>query len=804
MAPLALGYGAGILCGWQWSPPLGMLLLAAGILLPILFLSSRLRLRGLVLLLFLAGWVNLARHTAILSPLDLRLAFKGEPEIVTLRGRLVDTPSQRVYEQSGQETWRTLAVVEVEEACRGGDWQPVLGTVAVSTPDILPQAFFGGQAVEIQGVIQSPRGPMAEGLFDYRQYLYWQGIYFQVRCESTNDWQLSSAHPPRTTPPLSDRFLAWAQRTLALGMPGEDESLRLIWAMTLGWKTALTNEVSEPFMRTGTMHVFAISGLHIALISGMLIAVLRVLQAPRNACGWVVVPLIWFYTAATGWQSPAIRSTVMMTVIIVGWAVHRPGNLFNSLAGSALILLLWEPRQLFQASFQLSFFVVLSLALLEPALKSCRERLHRRDPLIPETEPRVWERWRGNAFQWLTASFATSLAAWLGSMPLIIYYFHLITPIGLVANLIVVPLSSLALMCNLGSLATSPWAPPVAVLFNHAGWFFMMAMDVASQWLARVPAGNFHFPDIGFIDFLWYYLGLCGLLWWMEKPSHRRMIPMAVAGLLVAGRLTAWALSTTTPSLTVLPVAGGDAVLYRASFASQNMLVDTGDENVARFLVKPFLQSQGINRLAHVVVTHGDVDHAGGYGTLAEFFNIHTLAASGQKFRSPVYRAQLEARRASCEPLRWVQAGDRIGAWTVLHPRADDAFTLADDKALVLRGEIHGTRVLLLSDLGRLGQRALVERGEDVKADVVVAGFPSNGEPLGEALLERIQPRVVILSDTGHRMNRTARENLQARLRKTGAHIWTTSEQDAVTLGFDPAACRITSMKGQSLLLQPQ
>ena len=71
------------------------------------------------------------------------------------------------------------------------------------------------------------------------------------------------------------------------------------------------------------MHIFAISGLHIALIAGILVALLRVLQLPRGLCGWLVFPLIWFYTAATGWQPSAIRSTIMMSVIIVGWAFKR-------------------------------------------------------------------------------------------------------------------------------------------------------------------------------------------------------------------------------------------------------------------------------------------------------------------------------------------------------------------------------------------------------------------------------------------------------------------------------------------------
>src|SRR5436309_15327137 len=123
-----------------------------------------------------------------------------------------------------------------------------------------------------------------------------------------------------------------------------------------------------------SMHIFAISGLHIALLAGVLVELLRVLQIPRGLCGWLVIPLIWFYTAATGWQPSAVRSTIMMSVIIVGWALKRPSNLLNSLAAAGFILLLWDPQQLFQASFQLSFFVVLSIALLLPPLEQLRQR----------------------------------------------------------------------------------------------------------------------------------------------------------------------------------------------------------------------------------------------------------------------------------------------------------------------------------------------------------------------------------------------------------------------------------------------
>src|SRR3954462_6423310 len=116
--------------------------------------------------------------------------------------------------------------------------------------------------------------------------------------------------------------------------------------MTLGWKTALSGEVSEPFMRSGTMHVFAISGLHIALIALMIVGVLRCFKVPRSACALVVLPIIWAYTGLTGWQASAIRSTIMTSVIVVGWSLVRPGNLLNSLGAAALIILIWDPQQL--------------------------------------------------------------------------------------------------------------------------------------------------------------------------------------------------------------------------------------------------------------------------------------------------------------------------------------------------------------------------------------------------------------------------------------------------------------------------
>src|SRR5689334_6310258 len=141
--------------------------------------------------------------------------------------------------------------------------------------------------------------------------------------------------------PLADRFRTWARQALARGLPAEDESLRLEWALTLGWKPALTEEVSEAFVQAATYHIFAVDGLRMAIIFGIFFGLFRALGLPRAVCGVGLIPLIWFYVALTGWPASAIRATVMLTIVIGGWVLKRPTDLLNSLLAAALIILTW-------------------------------------------------------------------------------------------------------------------------------------------------------------------------------------------------------------------------------------------------------------------------------------------------------------------------------------------------------------------------------------------------------------------------------------------------------------------------------
>src|ERR1041385_608099 len=241
-------YTVGLLLGETFQPPLVALFIASFVVGAIFFLFQRSRPFLLCGLLVFVSWINLVLHTAAISSNDLRQLAGSESEIVTVRGNLAETPSTRIFVRGDDEIFRSIAQVHVSALRRNGEnnFHPATGIIVVTTPGILPGNFFNKQSVEITGVLVLPDLPKAEGLFNYRDYLKKLGIFYTLKTASTNDWQVGEN--PLKKIPFSDRFIAWATKTLTQGLDVSDESTQLLLAMTLGQKTALTDEVSEPFM----------------------------------------------------------------------------------------------------------------------------------------------------------------------------------------------------------------------------------------------------------------------------------------------------------------------------------------------------------------------------------------------------------------------------------------------------------------------------------------------------------------------------------------------------------------------------
>jgi competence protein ComEC len=790
---LALFFGAGTLLGDCFPLELSWLFLFAllNLLAAVVWKPGR---PYLFCSLFLAlGWLNVVSHTAIISPQDLRVLFADRPEYVIIRGELLHAPREKIVERRHEESIRSIARVNVRTVVRGTNVQNAFGTVMVSTPDNLPPEFFSGQAVEIAGVLEWPHRAFAPGLFDYRNYLRRQGIYYQLNVRSARDWNLGPT--ARITPPLADRFFNWAKKMLARGLPEEDESLRLLWAMTLDWKTPMTEPVEEPFLRAGTYHIFAVDGLRMTIISAILLAILRAFQVPRGWCGLIVIPTLWFYAGLTGWSASAIRSTIMMTIIVLGWALQRPADLLNSLTVAALVILCWDPQQLFQAGFQLSFLVVLVIALLMPVLEKIGHGIASPDPLQPaETLPR-WRQVVSPFVRFLAANFSISLAAWVGSIPLVAYYFNLFTPSSVLANMAAVPLTMAALVANVGALLAGSIVPSVAELFNHAAWLFMKWIAVVSEWCAALPGGYFYVKAPSLASMVIYYGVLLAMLcgWLLERT--KRALAVAALVVLSAIGIVRWRQDRADFAMTILPLNGGE-VIYAQS-PSQRWLINCGAERATEAVVRPFLRANGENRLPHFILAHTDVRHGGGATILWRDFSPAEILIGPAHNRSFVSRQLLEKAKGAGSSVRTIQAGDMVGPWKVVHPKADAKFVQGDDNVLVLRGEFAGRKFLFLSTLGRAGQRALLDAATDLRADIVIAGLPARDEPLIDDLLDAVQPKAIVITDAEFPAAQRAPTQLRDRLARRSCPIIYGRDAGSVTIRCRPNACQIETGAGQ-------
>src|SRR5262249_11125289 len=150
----------------------------------------------------------------------------------------------------------------------------------------------------------------------------------------------------------------------------------------------------------------------------------RAVGIPCSISGLILIPLIWFYVVLTGWFASAIRATVMLTIVIIGWVLKRPGDVINSLFAVVLIILAWDPQQLFQAGFQPSFVVVLCIILILPPLHKYLEQLLAPDPLLPKKLHRRWPPIIRVPVWFVADVLVTSFAVWVGSILLVAYYFN--------------------------------------------------------------------------------------------------------------------------------------------------------------------------------------------------------------------------------------------------------------------------------------------------------------------------------------------------------------------------------------------
>lgn len=288
----------------------------------------------------------------------------------------------------------------------------------------------------------------------------------------------------------------------------------------------------------------------------------------------------------------------------------------------------------------------------------------------------------------------------------------------------------------------------------------------------------------------WYALLFGVGTGWFLRPKIRRW---AMGGGIVftIALIVNWQTDRQTVSLTFLP--NSPVVHFEGP---QEMLIDCGNGQSAEFTVARHLQSRGVDAIQHLVLTHGVRHHVGGFPHIFDSQPLQRVFLSHAKSSSKYHRNIL-AKLADTPALQSVvSVGNQIGPWKILHPAKDDDFPSSTDDVLALIGEFHGVRILLISDLGPRGQQALLSRGDDLNADVVVTSIPDRGQALGPGLLRAIQPRVIVVHDSQFPVAERAPRKLLSRLRESCAAVFSVRENGGIRLSIQPSGWHLENAEG--------
>src|SRR5215475_11110662 len=363
------------------------------------------------------------------------------PRVVTAAGCVITEPK---IASSGFATFLfKLRSIELE-----GKNQPTHAVWQVrwkGTPEF-------GDELKLFGTAEPIAPPRNPGEFDMRAYLARHDIRRMLFVRYPEDGTLIRHGGGNPILRAAQEARSWMQNALSRGLESAPEVQTFLNGIVLGLRHQAPEDIEEPFQQTGTLHLFAVAGLHVGIVATLLWMVATIARLSRKWAAVLIIPLLLFYAAVTGLHVSSVRAATMASILVGGLFFERKVFLANSLAAAAFFILCWNTNELFSTGFQLSFAVVGAIVLFADPFFRLFQRRAAPDPFLPQSLLRGPRRWMHSSFEWLCGGASVSLAAWVGSLPLILWYFHLVTPISLLANLIVVPIAFFVLAVALLSL----------------------------------------------------------------------------------------------------------------------------------------------------------------------------------------------------------------------------------------------------------------------------------------------------------------------------------------------------------------
>src|SRR5438034_5483932 len=284
-----------------------------------------------------------------------------------------------------------------------------------------------GDELSLFGTFQPIEPPRNPGEFDMRAYLARRDVKNLFIVRYPENGRILAPGSGFSILRAAARSREWMQRILSHDLEDSPDVVGLICGTSLWLRQQTRDDIEEPFQQTGTLHLFAVAGLHVGIVARLLWTFAMVLRLPRKAATALIIPLLFFYAAITGLHTASVRAAVMSALLLAGIFFDRKILALNSLAAAAFLILLWDSNQLFTSGFQLSFCVVGAIVLFADRLFIALRGMTDPDPFLPLGLLSRARRVCVSAGRALARGASVSIAAWIGSLLLIYWYFYLVT-----------------------------------------------------------------------------------------------------------------------------------------------------------------------------------------------------------------------------------------------------------------------------------------------------------------------------------------------------------------------------------------
>jgi competence protein ComEC len=745
------------------------------------------------------------------APDDLALGVGETPRPAWVRGVVRESLGSRHqargygFEQRDTERVISRFLVDITAINDGSVWHDVSGRAVVSVTGQCT-TIHAGDAVQAAGGLARVTGPLNPGEFDYRAFLQAQGIRLRLSVDDPESLWPDPTGSGSWWDCVIGRLRAWSRARLVERL--DPQTAPLAAALLLGQREEIEPEVNDAFARTGTTHLLAISGLQLQALAWVLLYLFRLARLPRRLAYLTVAVAMFAYALVVGLAPSVARSTVMTVTFCLAAIAQRTNRPANTLSLAALGTLGINPTFLFDVGCQLSFLAIAVLVwLVPPACARVRE-LHDKvrgswfasSAALDELERRFEPWWlavlRTMGPRWVDA-LVCSTVVWLAALPLVAMRFHLISPIGIVLNLPLIPLTSAALLLGGLALGLSAIWGPLGTPAAYLSAALLKATRAIVLWGMAQPWGHQFVvgPAWGWVLVFYALLGMAMLGAWLSRSGNWAR-PYGMWWLIVAWIVPAWLVSggawrADALEADILAVGHGLAVVI-ATPDGKTLLYDCGrlgDPSVGRRIIAPALWSLGKSRIDTVFLSHADQDHYDGLPDLLDRFSIGRVrfpAGFGGAANPMAVELlqQVRARGIALVPLSAPEGWEHGGVkFTVLHPTAGWHPESSDNaRSLVLDVACFGRHMLLMGDLEKEGLNELVARPAPVPPPDVFLAPHHGGKSANPAwLYDWARPRVVVASQ---RSNSASGADALALVENHGIPVLRTWREGSIHLGW--------------------